>query len=672
MRSAIRTWVVGRRHEIVLFIVMTLVAWIGLDFLLALAGVPFLLDLWEVNSVKDSAAKGQIVAAATAWVGASLGLWTFFVNVWEKRRAHEEQLQKDREIANEQRRADREALAAQLQKDREVAELQRLEERFNQLSDDFSQGGSESLLARVNAAIGLADLAVRPRPGLSEEELAAKAADHPEEAYPFFRRAAMQLSAALYLYSEPEARAQVRKAIRAMAEFTHQRQPNLCPVLTNQVAHANRAAKSALLGVIAMDWSRRTRSADPAVMGQDRDNYLNELAELLAPTEVAELNREVADYLLEEASNQKSRVLSGDVRAIGPNGPLAAISRAWNVLTETRDTIAACLPQAQDESTTGAKDGQTLKGADLSGCFLAGANFSGKTLREARLAQVVLVGASLTKASFQETDLRWASLRNTTALDANFEKANFYDADLINANFTTANMRLAILRMARLNAASMAGVLLTGADLSFADVVEARLSGAQLQYTNLKSTDFGGSTLTSADLRYADARGAMFKNSSLGHALMQGANLVEASFCANDPNACGQKVPKDWPKDWRKACFARKDPNLAKEERLAEQTWQQMLRLWLPEGEEPPPRPDIAYDDWQAARQVLFSEFLEAEGQASGGGTAVPPDPQPHLDPGASELAILRDSGVCSLDEVVGTVCRCSEPPTGVCEERQA
>src|SRR5579864_533849 len=107
-----------------------------------------------------------------------------------------------------------------------------------------------------------------------------------------------------------------------------------------------------------------------------------------------------------------------------------------------------------------------LRGADLSGTYLRGANF-----RSTNLSGAKLIGANLREAVLI--------------------RANLHGADLSGALFTRAN-----LRRADLSRALLVGASLGRADLSEADLSRANLDGARLMRANLVETKLDGANLT--------------------------------------------------------------------------------------------------------------------------------------------------------------------------------
>ncbi len=171
---------------------------------------------------------------------------------------------------------------------------------------------------------------------------------------------------------------------------------------------------------------------------------------------------------------------------------------AWNAWRQANPKIMSDLRGAQ------------LRGIDLCGAELHSADLSGAQLREAQLRRAVLH-----KARLAEADLRWANLDA-----ASLRETYLRQADLSGAHLQEADMRGVCLREADLCGANLTGANLTMADLRAARLREAHLSDAQLHVARLRHAD-----LSKADLREANFHGAQLRQTCL-----RGANLQEANF----------------------------------------------------------------------------------------------------------------------------------------------
>jgi uncharacterized protein YjbI with pentapeptide repeats len=151
--------------------------------------------------------------------------------------------------------------------------------------------------------------------------------------------------------------------------------------------------------------------------------------------------------------------------------------------------------------------------ADLSGCDLSGADFTG----------VNLSYADLTGANLSNANLSSAVLLGVTAMDADLSGAILWDTTLIDAN----------LRRADLGRVSLRGSDLTGADLSGADLDGSRLRASRIAGADLSGADLRGATLaavdlTEANLSGADAAGVDFTDSVLAGVRFDDADLALA------------------------------------------------------------------------------------------------------------------------------------------------
>jgi len=120
-----------------------------------------------------------------------------------------------------------------------------------------------------------------------------------------------------------------------------------------------------------------------------------------------------------------------------------------------------------------------LKGANLEGAYLKGANLEGANLEGAYLKGAYLKGANLEGAN-----LKWAYLKGANLEGANLKGANLEGANLEGANLEGANLEGAYLEGANLEGANLKGAYLEGANLKWAN-----LEGADLEGANLKGAD---------------------------------------------------------------------------------------------------------------------------------------------------------------------------------------
>jgi hypothetical protein len=112
-------------------------------------------------------------------------------------------------------------------------------------------------------------------------------------------------------------------------------------------------------------------------------------------------------------------------------------------------------------------DAPTLRGADLHGAKLAGADLHGANLSNTRLAGADLRGADLSNARLYRThldgaDLRGANLRTATLTAADLAGADFRCADLRRSTWYARVFRQGDLRQIRLAGADLRGARLNG------------------------------------------------------------------------------------------------------------------------------------------------------------------------------------------------------------------
>jgi uncharacterized protein YjbI with pentapeptide repeats len=178
--------------------------------------------------------------------------------------------------------------------------------------------------------------------------------------------------------------------------------------------------------------------------------------------------------------------------------------------------------------------GANLTGVDLHGANLNGADLSGTDLTDANLAGAVLLGADLTaaklfRAKLGGSDLRLAKLTHTRMNNADLtlaqlQRANFLGSDLTGANMTKVDG---------------SGADFTGSGLSNADLTEARLIGANLTNANatnsvLERADLSQTSLQHAALFGVRAAGAIFYAASLDSTMLNKADLTGAHFLFSD------------------------------------------------------------------------------------------------------------------------------------------
>ncbi|MBL8047176.1 MAG: pentapeptide repeat-containing protein [Chthonomonas sp.] len=457
-----------RIAQTLLVIVCILFAWLVFDYFMALGGV----DIWpsgkEVNSLTGNA-QGHAISAAVGWIAGSVGLVTFFLNRSQKDQHHVQQLKQAREFENEKER-----------RERELAELSRLETLFAELAEDFS---SASTLERINAAIGLAELAQTPDPrrmGPDGEPPEAPYGDHKsakcKDNYPYFLRAANRLAAALHQWEEQSALDEVRKALRQMATFAND-EGTLEPLLhhlANTLADANRTALRVFVSVLAegLAFSNplllRKLSAFCAFLPTTTGNArcLNQLRKTMQA-------KQAFGHLL--AARQALK-LPGQNQV--DTRYLNRFASAAKLLCEARDALAECLQLLSEPPylrslavrdhpvDTSTRHRMIEIQHDRRGLYLEETFLAGAVLTEANLQSSILSGADLQEAELSLANLQAAWLRDTNLNQAQLTGASMQDS-------------------------AMSGARLCGATLSWSSLQGAELTRSQLQGTNLHGAQCG-------------------------------------------------------------------------------------------------------------------------------------------------------------------------------------
>jgi hypothetical protein len=336
-------------------------------------------------------------AAAAAFAGA-IALITFLST-----RAQNQQ-HFERQQAAEQERFDR----------------QELDSLFIDIQNRFA---SESAMVRANAAIRLAEMAEMRLPG--------KPAAQARENYPFFSRAASQLSAALHMEREQAVRDEVMKALDRMTGFARRGNQALLSILIAELADANRSAKKSFVDVLAKYCSLYQEITD------DDLRLLTGFAPFcLAPnTAVAGLRDLASSKRCRDAASVQSALRAAQwagTAAICEQEErlrlLPEIQSSAARLIDTRTSLVIALharcPQNVASRLTGLAEGEPdpqarldlqetqLQGADLHGALLPGAFLDGAHLQGAILAGAQLPGAQLHGANLTDADLTDANLQD--------------------------------------------------------------------------------------------------------------------------------------------------------------------------------------------------------------------------------------------------------------------
>lgn len=498
------------------------VAWCGFASFLGLAGIlVWPASCWNIEPITvDSggatagvatagAAKAAAINAAVAWFGGVGAIYTFFYNQSKKQRQHNDQLRQQviEEIARENRERDFEQArekrerdlaekardqeknfeAAREKRERDLAELQRIEAEFAAYAKDFAQ---PEPLARINAAIGLGELARKPDPrrvidGPEPEEdkehykkITTFAGDNGEvlvEArpwpktwetrktetnYPYFMRAAHRLAAALHQWDVEAPRAQAIRVLREMGEWAKDEGTDepLLHTLVNALAEANRTA-----------WALIREQADG---GWDRDVDDDRLyGEIL-------VRLEEAKALLDQGQQPEERELQF----------LNAVKGLW----ATRQSLVESLQVIS-------------RPPNLAG--LVGAHFAkdhrNLSLQNVRMWQSTLVACNIQAANCVGAHFSDVIFLYARFTGANLERAAFSRAVFHSANFERANCRGANFLRARCEGADFRGADCTEAFFRGANCTEAKFQGTRVFGATFESDSVvSGSSWDKADFQY--------------------------------------------------------------------------------------------------------------------------------------------------------------------------
>ncbi len=149
------------------------------------------------------------------------------------------------------------------------------------------------------------------------------------------------------------------------------------------------------------------------------------------------------------------------------------------------------------------------------------------------------VSIDLEMGIFSCAHLKGADLCGARMNGADFSRANLVDADLSCARLSGANFSSARLSGAELNHSDLDHANFSGANLPYADLNTADLSHTDLSKTRLDNTNLIHANLSHADLRkalmmYANLRYAHLDNANLSEARLDYVNLSQADLFCTD------------------------------------------------------------------------------------------------------------------------------------------
>lgn len=145
----------------------------------------------------------------------------------------------------------------------------------------------------------------------------------------------------------------------------------------------------------------------------------------------------------------------------------------------------------------------------FSDAMLEDANFSGAHMRFARLCAASLDGAVFEKADLWGAEFDRADADQTNFRDARLDEANLSETNLTHSDFSGASLKRAKLVGSRLRAANFLGAKLDGADLSGADLSGTNLVRLDLSTCKLRHVRLAGAWLSETRLRIEQFGGAL-------------------------------------------------------------------------------------------------------------------------------------------------------------------
>ncbi|MCC6403447.1 MAG: pentapeptide repeat-containing protein [Fimbriimonadaceae bacterium] len=510
------------------------VAWGVAAFLVGTGGMLGLLSLAGITSlpvpvtILDKAAQGHVVTAAVSWFAGTIALYTFYININQKERQHAALLGQERHLDLSRER-----------RERDLAELLRLEEEFKALADDFAQ---PETLARINAAIGLGELAQRADPRREEDgrvlpdprEDGAQTAfgtdgkllDEPvpwpdewrslktERNYPYFLRAAHRLAAALHQWDDA-ARSQALRVLREMGDWAKDEKTDepLLHALCNALAEANRDAWAQL-----RDWAAVCLASETAP---------DDLANLLGLTEPEGGREETARkaFLADLRDGLEGSATAVAFEAVPPDQkkPKGELENRFFLSGKgwlaTRDALATALRTLSAAPDSGPAEGLRVPEAQLL-----------SERRSLDLAFVRMFQADCTRAHFEGADCTRAHFEGARCFEAHFE-----GADCTGAHFEGARCTGARFEGARCFEAHFEGTGCFEAHFEGARCFEAHFEGA-----NCTRAHFEGADCTWANFEGANCTGANFEGANCTGANFEGAGCTGARFNSNSRLASAQ------------------------------------------------------------------------------------------------------------------------------------
>jgi uncharacterized protein YjbI with pentapeptide repeats len=198
-----------------------------------------------------------------------------------------------------------------------------------------------------------------------------------------------------------------------------------------------------------------------------------------------------------------------------------------------------------------------VRGANLRGVHLEGANLVKAHLEKADLRDAHLEGISLQSADLREAHLEKAHLEKAHLSGAYLQRAYLGEAHLEGTDLSEAHLQHAYLGGAHLDEASganthMEGAFLKKASLRNTKLWEVCLNGAHLEGAHLEDAELRGAQLREAHLNEAyldraklgDLTRAILRNARMEETDLEGATLLDTYLIGVDLSRCKNLRPE--------------------------------------------------------------------------------------------------------------------------------
>lgn len=344
----------------------------------------------------------------------------------------------------------------------------------NQFKDILDRLANESPMLRANAVIRLAEMAEQKYPGKSSELI--------PDNYPFFSRAASQLSTSLHMERERAVRDEVVKSFRRISDFSSQYSQILLMLLIKELVDSNRTALRIFSEKLAeyFPGDQEVEDGHLFAVGQFahfcHDDWINVycLRAILNSSEC--LSARAATFTLQQANPIYDPHSKYDQL-------LCELREAATILQDTRDALAKALtglyppndiPDTPENGFFLSKQFKLYWSRQtplhLNKCFLAGADLTRVHLEGAAISSAFLHGAYLYQANLDLAFLPFTGIEGADIGDSSLRGSYLFKAHLAFAKLIRADLR---------------GAILTSSQLWGTNLTEAKLNNAKLNDVQL-------------------------------------------------------------------------------------------------------------------------------------------------------------------------------------------